>query len=132
MITLSDGTTTVHLDDALYWEDEHWTPVTQTVNYSLSGALIRQVSSVLAGRPITLKSLSSDTALVSWETRQQLRYWAADKNVVLTLTFSDQESYPVAFRHQDGALEFTPFGELAVRGPGSLWAVLIRLMVTEQ
>lgn len=50
-ITLSDGTTTIELPPDLHWRDEFsWTPVEQSTEYSLTGALIVQSGARQAGR----------------------------------------------------------------------------------
>lgn len=55
-ITLSDGATTLALHPDLYWSDEHnWFPVEQTVQRTITGALIVSVATRLAGRPVTLQ-----------------------------------------------------------------------------
>ena len=45
----------IELPLGLYWDDKYsWSPVSQSVDISLTGALIVQEATQLAGRPITL------------------------------------------------------------------------------
>ncbi len=54
-ITLDATIAGVTLPDGLRWSDEFdWTPLAQTVEYSLTGALIVERAVRQAGRPITL------------------------------------------------------------------------------
>lgn len=51
MITLAG----IELPPYLRWEDEFaWTPVEQQAGYSVTGALLLDVSTKLSGRPVTL------------------------------------------------------------------------------
>ena len=107
-ITLSDGATTITLDEDLEWRDEHaWSPVVQNSCYSLTGALIVQVATRQAGRPITLAA-SEDRAWISGTVLAQLLAWGAIAGQVLTL-FLRGAGYSVMLRHQDApAVEATP------------------------
>jgi hypothetical protein len=56
----------VELPDDLAWPDRYdWQPVTVNTQYSLTGALLVESSTKLAGRPITLQSADNR----SWVTR---------------------------------------------------------------
>ena len=56
----------VELPDDLAWPDRYdWQPVTVNTQYSLTGALLVESSTKLAGRPITLQSANNR----SWVTR---------------------------------------------------------------
>jgi len=47
----------IPLPDDIEWPDENeWSPVTQQLEVSLSGAMLVEESMQLAGRPITLRS----------------------------------------------------------------------------
>lgn len=101
-ISLSDGTTTVQLHPDLYWNDESsWHPVEQTVERSITGALIVQAATRVAGRPITLQPEDDNTAWMPRSTLDALRNWAAvpAKQMTLTLRGTDRT---VMFRHHDG------------------------------
>jgi len=100
-ITLTVGATTLALDPDLQWTDEFaWAATEQSVSRSLTGALLVQVGTRQAGRPITLAA--SDSA--GWMTRAamtQLRAWADVPGQVMTLTLRGV-ALPVMFRHHDG------------------------------
>ena len=101
--TLSDGTTTIALSDHLQWRDElTWSPVSQQVQTSLTGALIVYAAARTAGRPITLSG--------AWLTRavlDQCQAWAAVPGQALSLSLRGT-AYAVLWRQQDGAIEATP------------------------
>ena len=107
-VTLSDGTTTLTLDPDLDWSDEYaWSPVVQNSSYSLTGALIVQVSTRQAGRPITLAG-ADDRGWMDGTVIAQLQAWAAVAGKTLTLTLRGV-AYSVMLRHQDApAVEATP------------------------
>ena len=65
MITLAG----IVLPPYLEWEDEFsWSPVDQQTEYSITGALMLDISTKLAGRPITLVG----TEHLGWITRELL------------------------------------------------------------
>lgn len=108
MSTLSDGTTTITLDDGLAWADEFgWAPVAQSVEYSVTGALLVQTGTRLAGQPITLAADAEDKGWISRAALLQCRVWAAVPGQVLTLIYRGT-AYSVIWRHQDGAIDATP------------------------
>ena len=105
MATLSDGTTTLALPDQLVWQDEYaWAPVEQTVQRSITGAVLLSVAARTAGRPITLASAGADRAWLPRSTLDQCRTWAAVAGQQLTLTWRGL-SYSVLWRHQDTAID---------------------------
>lgn len=84
-ITLTYGGSTLDLGDRLDWTDEYgWSPVQQATDYSVTGALLVQTATKLAGRPITL--VGSETA--AWISRDlcgALQGWAALPGIELDL-----------------------------------------------
>lgn len=101
-ITLSDGTTTVDLNEDLFWSDENnWHPVAQTAQRSLTGALIVQAAALLKGRHITLEPETDDSGALTLEVLEQLRNWAAVPGQQLTLTLRGV-ARTVIYRHHDG------------------------------
>lgn len=108
-ITLSDGTDTIELSPDLYWADElTWNPVEQTVEPTVTGALIVQSAARLAGRPITLEP--EDDQSSAWMTREVvdlLRNFAAVPGKVMTLTLRGV-ARSVIFRHQEVGFEARP------------------------
>ena len=64
------------LPDDLLWSDEHsWSQTVATSAYLITGALLIQSATRLAGRPITLVG-APDMAWVTRATVEQLRLWA--------------------------------------------------------
>lgn len=101
MITLSDGTTTLHLHPDLYWPDENnWHPVEQAVIRTVTGALIVSASTRVKGRPITLQPENDSSAWMSRATVEQLRNWCLVPGKQLALTLRGT-TYDVIFRHHD-------------------------------
>ena len=107
MITLSDGTTTVNLNPDLYWSDENWLPVEQSVERTLTGALIVSVSALTGGRPITLQPEDDSSGWTRLVDLTVLRNFAAIPGKQLSLTIRGV-TRSVIFRHKDGAIEATP------------------------
>lgn len=128
-ITLSDGTTTVQLHQDLYWQDElSWQPVEQSVERTITGALIVSVASRVAGRPVTLAPEDDSSAWMPRATVEQLRNWAAVPGKELTLTLRGVTS-TVIFRHHDGgAIEADPILHYSDVEPGDWYSVTVRLM----
>jgi hypothetical protein len=128
-ITLSDGTTTVTLHPDLYWEDENsWHPVEQTVERTITGALIVNVAARIGGRPITLQPQDDKSAWHPRSTVEQLRNWAAvpAKELVLTLRSTPRT---VIFRHHDGnAIDAEPVVHFSDVEAGDYYRCTIRLM----
>lgn len=108
-ITLSDGTTTVQLNADLFWSDEsEWQPVEQSVERTITGALIVSVATRNGGRPITLQPEDEGSGWMLRSTVELLRNWAAVPGKTLTLTLR-ATARSVIFRHHDGvAVEATP------------------------
>lgn len=131
-ITLSVGATTLELHHDLFWSDEHaWHKVEQTVERSVTGALIIQHQERLdgKGRPITLEPYDDSSAWMPFATLAQLRNWAAVPGQVMTLTLRGV-TYSVMFRHQDGsALDADPVVFYNSVANEDFFRVTIRLMV---
>lgn len=106
-ITLTLGTTTVTLPDALSWADEYtWSPVQQTKTRTTTGTLLIEEALMKSGRPITLEGSEDRT----WCTRalvDQLRAWAATPGIVLELTLRGV-ARNTTFDHEKGALQGLP------------------------
>lgn len=100
-ITLAPQPTgsTIALPGGLMWSDEHdWTPVAQSTEYSLTGALIVESAEKQAGRPITLTGGERWT----WLTRAELLVLDAALKTVgaeFILTLHDGRSWRVIPRH---------------------------------
>lgn len=120
------------LPDDLLWSDEHaWSPVVSIASYLLTGALLIQSATRLAGRPLTLVG-APDMAWVSRATVEQLRSWAAlaltDSTGRFRLTLADGRAFTVAFRHDDTALEAEPVLGFPARSDADLYRLTLRLM----
>lgn len=93
-ITLDATIAGVTLPDGLRWSDEFdWTPLAQSTEYSLTGALIVQRAMRQAGRPITLIG-GKDFA---WITRAALLILKdlLDADDTLRLTLHDARTFSV-------------------------------------
>lgn len=98
MITL-DGRTLPD-EGNLWWEDEiDWTPVDQIVTWSTTGAVLLDVSTKQAGRPITLVGNES-SAWITRETALTLQAWAAIPGKEMELSIHGQ-LFTVKFRYDD-------------------------------
>lgn len=129
MITLTDGITDLNLHPDFLWSDEYnWQPVEQSVERTITGALVVMPALRQAGRPITLEPEDDSSA---WTTRadvEQLRNWAAGAGVVLQLTLRGT-TRSVMFRHQDGAgLEARPVVHFSEPEGGDYYLITLRLM----
>lgn len=108
MITLGYGATLLNLDPDLKWSDEFpWNVVEQSVERSITGALIVSVATRVAGRPITLVPEDDSTAWMLRSVVDTLRTWAAVPGAQMTLTMRGV-AHTVIFRHQDGAIDAKP------------------------
>ena len=100
----------ITLPSGLVWSDEYaWSPVQQSEEYGLTGALIVQIGSRLAGRPITLIGQSDGGYHTAWITRanlETLRTALIAPNATWTLTLNDSRTFTVRARHDgDGPLD---------------------------
>lgn len=106
-ITLTYLGVTTPLSDRLDWTDEYaWSPVEQSAEYSLTGALLLQVGAKLAGRPITL--VGTETA--AWLPRSvcdTLYAWAAVPSAEFDLVLRGL-THRVAFDHARGGFQARP------------------------
>lgn len=128
-ITLADGTTTVALHPDLYWEDEAtWQPVEQTVERTITGAMIVSVAQRISGRNITLRPEDDSSAWMPRATVDALRNWAAVPGQQLTLTLRGA-ARTVMFRHHDGgALDARPILHFNDVDAADWYLCTIRLM----
>lgn len=131
-ITLDNGQTVLALPDNLVWQDEYaWTPVAQSLEYSLSGAVLFEESTKLAGRPVTL----SGGPQWAWLTRTELetlRTLLDEAALSLTLTLHDARTLTVTpDRSGTGPVEVEALPVIAGSGPadpsGTTQYALLRL-----
>ena len=101
MITLD----TLELPRELVWVDEmEWTPILQSEEYMLSGALDIQCGKKMAGRPITLAREQGEV----WAPRTlilALMELAEEPGKQMTLTLHDGRAYKVIFKQSDKPIE---------------------------
>lgn len=108
MTTLSDGTTTATFSDDLVWADEFaWAPVQQTVERTITGALVVQTAGMTAGRPITLAAEDDSSGWLTRAVLDQFKVWAAVPGRTMTLVYRG-ETRTVIWRHQDTAIDAAP------------------------
>lgn len=119
VITLTDGSTTLPLDPDLHWSDEfEWAAVEQSIQRSLTGALIIHNAAKIKGRPITLEPPADDSAWMTRATLEQLQVWEANPSLTLVLSLRGT-TYTVAFRRHDGLpIEARPVVFMADPLPG--------------
>lgn len=119
---------TLHHD--LLWTDEHnWSPVVQTAEYSLTGALLLESAARQAGRPI---SLAPPDDTMAWHTRaitDTLLGWAAEAGQQFQLTLDDGRDFTVVFRHHDGAaIDAKPVRGFPTWDADDWWLVSLKFM----
>lgn len=112
-ISITYGSTSLTLPDDLMWSDRHsWSPVSQTVETSITGASIIDSGEKLAQRPITLAGDDSH-AWIDYATVQTLKTWATIAGCQLTLNIHGA-TYSVVFRHHEApALDLQPIVDYA-------------------
>ncbi|WP_022949514.1 hypothetical protein [Methylohalobius crimeensis] len=116
------------LPDELSWSDEYdWSPVIQSTDYSLTGALIVEEAARQAGRPITLTTPEGG----GWTARGTLDALRAKLTAAgdMPLTLHDGRSFTVRWRHGDTPLEAEPiFSGLADPDADALYRLTLRLI----
>ena len=118
----------ITLPDDLAWADEFaWTPVEQSTEYTLDGALIVESAVRQAGRNITLAG-GEDRAWVTRTTLLALYALAQTVREDLTLTLPDEREFNVAFRHGEGAIEARPVLSVSPPSADDFYSITLRLM----
>ena len=97
----------------LFWVDEYkWTPVIQSQEYSISGALIVEEWVKQAGRPITLTG-GDDRVWVSKNTVAEIQTLLELPGKTITLQLGDGRTFQVIFDNSNGpAFESEPLWSL--------------------
>lgn len=100
----------LNLPADIEWDDEgNWLPVAAVDVYTITGAMVRQVSAVQAGRPITLIARGDQHVWLAYGDIQTLRAMAASNlDTPMTLTLIDGRSFTVVWAHDQKAIEFAP------------------------
>lgn len=110
-ITLTNNGTTIALGDRLDWQDEYdWSAAEQATTYSSTGALLVDVATKQAGRPITLVG-SETVAMLDRTTCNTLHAWAQLPGLELNLVLRGQ-SRTVLFDHAKGGFTARPIWHL--------------------
>lgn len=120
------------LPDDLLWSDEHsWSPTVASNSYLITGALLIQSATRLAGRPITLVG-APDMAWVTRSTVEQLRLWAevalTDSTGRFLLTLMDGRAFTVAFRHTETAIDAEPVLGFPARADTDFYRLTLRFL----
>lgn len=128
-IQLVSGATTIQLHEDLWWSDESgWHPVEQTVERTVTGALVIESAQRLAGREITLEPEDDSSAWMSGATLTALRNLAAVPGLVMQLTIRGQ-AYDVVFRHHAGSpIDAKPVVYFRDASPGDWHRVTLKFM----
>lgn len=128
-ITLSVDGTTVDLPADLLWSDElNWHPVRQSVERSLSGALIVDVADATPGRSITLEPEDEGSAWMPRADVDQLKVWAAEPGQEMTLVLRGV-THTVMWRHHEGeALSARPVVHYSDVDDADFYIVKLKLM----
>lgn len=120
----------IPLPSGMVWEDEFaWDKVQRAASYSVTGALILDVGTKLAGRPITLTGQVD----AGWIKRQSLRALYAlaegDPAARHTLTLADGRSFTVTFAPDGAPIVATLIGRPEL--PPAEWPYYITLRLIE-
>lgn len=129
MITLTYLTDVITLHPDLRWDDEHnWFPVEQTIQRTITGALIVSSAARVAGRPVTLAPVDEASAWMPQATIDALRNLAVVPGRVLQLNIRGV-GRDVIFRHHDGSvIEASPVLHYSDVDAADWFKVTIRLM----
>lgn len=112
----------------LDWVDEYdWTGVEQVIQTTLTGALIIEESTLLAGRPITLAG-GDDSAWVSRGVVELLRAKAINPQQQMTLTLADGRTFTVTWRQAARPIEARPVLRDGLPHSGTYYTLTLRLM----
>lgn len=130
-ITLTVGGTSVTLPDDLYWSDEFgWSPVQQSTDRSITGALIVSTAARTGGRPITLQPIDNDSAWMQRAVLEQLRAWAAVAGQQMTLLLRGV-SRTVIWRHDEApAIAAEPVVHYSDTDPDDRYTVTLKFLET--
>ncbi len=129
MITLTVDTLTVSLPSDLLWSDEHdWCAVEQTVERTITGALIVEAATRTGGRPITLAPEDDSSAWISLEDLTAVKAWADIPGQEMVLEIHGA-SFNVMFRHHDnGGLSAKPVVHFNDPNTDDFYLATVRLM----
>lgn len=119
----------ITLPDDLIWSDEYsWSPVTQTINKSLTGALIVQEAAQAKGRPYTLSG-SAESAWIDKATLDLIQAKADTPELVMSLNYHGTVHSVIFLRSGNSSpFDADPIYELADPQADHLYSFTIRLI----
>lgn len=117
----------VVLPDDLIWTDEFdWTPVQQSQEYTLSGALILDSGIKQAGRTMTLTG-DVDAA---WSERADIKaiYAKLPDDSAMTLTLNDGRVFNVVFDHAQTPLSAKPIIDFSTPDDADMYQLTLKFI----
>ncbi len=119
----------IQIPRGLVWADEFaWHPVLREAEYSITGALLLDASTRLAGRPITLQG-SEDAGWLTRSTLLALYAMAENASTTHTLTLADGRTYTVTFAAGDTPIEAAPLARPEL--PPAAWPYIATIRLIE-
>lgn len=126
--TLTYLSTTLTLPDTLSWPDEFgWAALQERREYSITGALIIEVATKQAGRPITLEG-NEGRAWLQRSDVLQLQAWAQISAASFTLALRGT-NYTVKFDQVETPIEAQPVFDEADPASTDYYFVRLRFIV---
>lgn len=123
----------IALPNELLWDDEFdWSAVTSANSYTLSGSIIVDTATKLAGRPITLIYPDKEMGWITRATLRLLKDWCDVESTTMTLKLeypNDSRSFNVRFRTNEKAIEAEPVKGFPGHSDTDLFRAKLRLMV---
>lgn len=119
----------IQIPRGLVWADEFaWHPVLREAEYSITGALLIDASTRLAGRPITLQG-SEDAGWLTRTTLLALYALAENASATHALTLADGRTFTVTFAAGDTPIEATPLARPEL--PPAAWPYIATIRLIE-
>jgi len=119
----------IQIPRGLVWADEFaWHPVLREAEYSITGALLLDASTRLAGRPITLQG-SEDAGWLTRTTLLALYALAENASATHALTLADGRTYTVTFAAGDTPIEAAPLARPEL--PPAAWPYIATIRLIE-
>lgn len=129
MTTLSWSGTTIELSPDLLWSDEFdWSPVEQSSERTVTGALIVSQAVKVGGRPITLRPEDDRSAWTTRAVLDQLSAWAAVPGREMVLTLRGQARAVVFNQEGSGPINAEPVMHFSDVQPDDHYRATFRFM----
>ena len=120
----------IPLPAGMVWEDEFgWDKVQRAASYSVTGALILDVGTKQAGRPITLTGQADAGWVKRARLRALLQLAETEPAAVHELRLADGRRYTVTFAPDGAPIVATPIGRPEL--PPDAWPYFITLRLIE-